>query len=76
MRDLGKGRKVVDIDRRVIRVEDMDEETLQQIMTAEPGERSKARGHLMDEEVLREILAAEIPADAEALNHLMDDKED
>ena len=36
-------------DREAIRTEELDEETLQAILTAEPGERSRAADHLMDE---------------------------
>ena len=36
-------------DRQVIRTEDLDDETLQVILNAEPGERSKALNYLMDD---------------------------
>ena len=36
-------------DRQVIRVEDLDDETLDAILSAEPSERSKALNYLMDD---------------------------
>lgn len=36
-------------DRQVIRTEDLDDETLDAILTAEVSERSKALNHLMDD---------------------------
>ena len=36
-------------DRQVILTEDLDDETLEAILTAEPGERSKALNYLMDD---------------------------
>lgn len=36
-------------DRQVIRTEDLDDETLNAILTAEPSERSKALDYLMDD---------------------------
>lgn len=36
-------------DREVIRTEDLDDETLNAILTAEVSERSKALNHLMDD---------------------------
>lgn len=36
-------------DREVIRTEDLDDETLDAILAAEPSERSKALNHLMDD---------------------------
>ena len=36
-------------DRQVIRTEDLDDATLQAILNAEPGERSKALNYLMDD---------------------------
>ena len=44
MRDKGKGRKVVDINRRVFRIADMPEELIRAIEDAEPSERSRALG--------------------------------
>jgi DNA-binding PucR family transcriptional regulator len=36
-------------DRQVIRTEDLDDETLEAILNAEPSERSKALNYLMDD---------------------------
>jgi hypothetical protein len=36
-------------DRQVIRTEDLDDETLNAILSAAPSERSKALNHLMDD---------------------------
>lgn len=50
MRDKGKGRKVVDINRQVIRTEDLDEATLAAIMGAKAPPEAEALNHLMDAE--------------------------
>jgi hypothetical protein len=36
-------------DRQVLLVKDLDDETLEAILTAEPSDRSKAVGHLLDD---------------------------
>lgn len=46
-RDFGKGRKVVDINRRVILTHELGDDDLAAIMSAEPGKRSRRLNYLM-----------------------------
>lgn len=48
-RDYGKGRKVIDLNRRVLLTEELSEDTIAAIMAAEPGERSKKLNYLMSD---------------------------
>ncbi|MES2095327.1 MAG: type II toxin-antitoxin system Phd/YefM family antitoxin [Pseudomonadota bacterium] len=49
MLSLNEYERLLRRDRQVIRTEDLDDETLEAILSAEPSERSKALNHLMDD---------------------------
>ena len=48
MLSLKEYERLLSRDRKVLRVRDLDDETLQAIRNAKPSERSKALDHLMD----------------------------